>query len=104
MASLQIYDPFADPAVEPPVSNFLSPASSDRETPHTTRLHVPCTANGYDTRTDRPAAPRGGSHRSTGTAGGGGCDGCSCQSWASSFRRSECSSWMIPTQRSQFAC
>ena len=47
MASLQIYDPFADPAVETLFRQFFRPDRSDRATPQSIRLDVAENDKGY---------------------------------------------------------
>ena len=47
MASLQIYDPFADPAVETLFRQFFRPERSDRAAPQSIRLDVAENDKGY---------------------------------------------------------
>ena len=47
MASLQIYDPFADPAVETLFRNFFRPERSNQTTPQGIRLDVAESDKGY---------------------------------------------------------
>ena len=54
MASLQIYDPFADPAVETLFRQFLRPERSDRSAPQGIRLDVAENDKGYVVFADIP--------------------------------------------------
>jgi len=47
MASLQIYDPFADPTVETLLRSFFRPERSERATPRSLPIDVAETENGY---------------------------------------------------------
>jgi len=47
MASLQIYDPFTDTAVETLFRNFLRPGQSDRTVPHVVHVDVAENDKGY---------------------------------------------------------
>ena len=47
MASLQIYDPFADAAVETLFRNFFRPERGERTTPQSVRIDVAETDKGY---------------------------------------------------------
>ncbi|MDQ2916707.1 MAG: Hsp20/alpha crystallin family protein [Casimicrobiaceae bacterium] len=58
MASLQIYDPFADPAVETLFRNFFRPERSERATPQSIRLDVAETDNGYVVQAELPGVAK----------------------------------------------
>ncbi|HEX6137049.1 MAG TPA: Hsp20/alpha crystallin family protein [Casimicrobiaceae bacterium] len=58
MASLQIYDPFADTAVETLFRNFFRPERSDRATPQGIRLDVAETDNGYVVHAELPGVAK----------------------------------------------
>jgi HSP20 family protein len=54
MASLQLYDPFVDPAVETLFRNFLRPERSDRAAPQGVRIDVAETDKGYVVHAELP--------------------------------------------------
>jgi HSP20 family protein len=54
MASLQIYDPFADSAVESLFRSLLRPERSDRATPQGIRIDVAETDKGYVVQAELP--------------------------------------------------
>ncbi len=54
MASLQIYDPFADPAVETLFRNFFRPERADRAAPQGVRIDVAETDKGYVVHAELP--------------------------------------------------
>ena len=54
MASLQIYDPFADPAVETLFRTLFRPERNERATPRSIPLDVLETENGYLVRAELP--------------------------------------------------
>jgi HSP20 family protein len=54
MASLQIYDPFADPAVETLFRQFFRPERTDRATPQSIRLDVAENDKGYTVYAEVP--------------------------------------------------
>ncbi len=58
MASLQIYDPFADPAVETLFRQFFRPERTDRAAPQGIRLDVAENDKGYVVYAEIPACAR----------------------------------------------
>ena len=58
MASLQIYDPFADTAVETLFRQFLRPERSDRSAPQSVRLDVAESDKGYVVYAELPGVPK----------------------------------------------
>jgi HSP20 family protein len=58
MASLQIYDPFADQAVETLFRNFFRPERSDRAAPQGIRLDVLESDQGYTVRAEVPGVKK----------------------------------------------
>jgi HSP20 family protein len=58
MASLQIYDPFADSAVETLFRNFLRPERSDRATPQGIRIDVAENDKGYVVHAELPGVKK----------------------------------------------
>ena len=62
MASLQIYDPFADPAVETLFRNLFRPERNERATPQSIRLDVAETDNGFLVHAELPGVPKDAIH------------------------------------------
>jgi HSP20 family protein len=58
VASLQIYDPFADTAVETLFRNFFHPERGDRATPQGIRLDVAENDKGYVVQAELPGVPK----------------------------------------------
>lgn len=58
MASLQIYDPFADAAVETLLRSFLRPQRSDQAAPRSIVLDVSETENGYRVQSELPGVAK----------------------------------------------
>lgn len=58
MASLQIYDPFADAAVETLLRSFLRPERSERNTPRSAVLDAAETENGYVVQAELPGVSK----------------------------------------------
>lgn len=62
MASLQIYDPFADTAVDALFRNLLRPERNDRATPQGIRLDVAETDKGYVVHAELPGVAKDAIH------------------------------------------
>lgn len=62
MASLQIYDPFADPAVETLFRNLFRAERSERATPQSIRLDVAETDNGFLVHAELPGVAKDAIH------------------------------------------
>ncbi|HET9761905.1 MAG TPA: Hsp20/alpha crystallin family protein, partial [Casimicrobiaceae bacterium] len=58
MASLQIYDPFADPAVDALFRNLFRADRADRTTPQAVRIDVAETDKGYTVHADLPGVKK----------------------------------------------
>ena len=58
MASLQIYDPFADATVETLLRSFFRPERSERATPRSIPIDVAETENGYIVQAEMAGVPK----------------------------------------------